>query len=171
MRSTFLFLLLSLISFSGISAQSLSKRLVSFISSKGDAFFVCEKKLKTNSKGIKKFVYDMTYLVQEDSVTMNFTIVSGNRNDIVSLTAENAELSATASSVQLLYHTKKGSLYEIRTTAKLCYSDIKKLYQSATPVVFNYTDSKGVSNHSTYSASEWKKEKELFDKIFYTINK
>lgn len=155
----------------GASAQSIGNRLNSFRSDKGDAYFIMEKKLSKHGKGVKKFIYDMTCIVQEDSVTMNFTVVSDNRNDIVKLTAENSDFSTTASSVQLLYHEAKGSSYEVRTTAKLSYRDLKQLYLSDSPIIFNFTDSNGASNQATYSLSEWNKERRIFDKIFYTMNK
>lgn len=165
------FILFVVFAIADVSAQSIGKRLISFTSDRGDAYFFTEKKLSKRGKGVRKFIFDMTCIVQDDSVTMNFTVVSSNRDDIVKLTAANDELSTTASSVQLLYHEPKGRLYLVRTTSKLNYQDLKKLYMSNSPIIFSFVDGKGVSNNATYSSGQWKKERAVFDKIFYTINK
>lgn len=112
----------------------------------------------------------MTYISHNDSLTMNFTVVSPRPDDIATLTVSNGTLTSTASAVQLLYHEAKGSNYVVRTTARLSYKDIKQLYTSDSPIVFTFDDKGGTTNTATYSDGEWSKERALFEKIFYTIN-
>lgn len=152
------------------SAQSVSNRLNPFSTKKGDAYFIGNKKLSERSKDIKRFVFDMTYVSHCDSLTMNFTVVSPNREDISRLSVSNGTFTTEASDVKLLYHETKGSNFVVRTTAQVSYKDIKKLYTSDTPVVFTFTDTEGRTNTATYSTGDWKKEKAVFEKIFYTIN-
>ena len=112
------------------SAQSVSNRLNPFSTKKGDAYFIGNKKLSERSKDIKRFVFDMTYVSHCDSLTMNFTVVSPNREDISRLSVSNGTFTTEASDVKLLYHETKGRNFVVRTTAQLSYKDIKKLYTS-----------------------------------------
>lgn len=84
------------------SAQSVSNRLNPFSTKKGDAYFIGNKKLSERSKDIKRFVFDMTYVSHCDSLTMNFTVVSPNREDISRLSVSNGTFTTEASDVKLL---------------------------------------------------------------------
>lgn len=171
MKSYIFIFLLALLGTTNALAQSADKRLNNYTTDKGDVYFIGEKKLESNNKDIKKFGFDMTYVSHRDSVTVNFTVITKNHGDISKLTIGNGTFTTVASNVNLLYHEIKGKYYVIRTTSQVSYKDIKKLYTSPEPVIFNFTNTEGKTDSAEYTASDWKKEIEVFDKIFYIINK
>lgn len=152
-------------------AQSLGSRVLTHTTPYGMLYFISDKKLSKHSQDVKKFVYDVTCIEMRDSVVINSTLVSGNPNDVAELSLTNGEKSVKADNVEVLYHQIKGSKYEVRTTARISYADFRSVCASASPIEFRMVRTDGTPCSATYSPSQWKKEKEFLDKVFYVINK
>lgn len=151
------------------NAQSVEKRLHSHITSQGTVYFVSHKSLSKHDKGVKKFEYDLTYVAKSDSATINFTLVSPAISDVKALVLTNGTESVEAGFVELLYHEAKKKDYLIRTSARVPYQQLKSMLQGDAPVVFNITRTNGVQNRVEYSVSQWKKEKQMYARLFYMI--
>lgn len=152
-------------------AQTLDKRVLTHTTPYGTMYFISDKKLSKHSQDVKKFMYDVTCIEMRDSVVINSTLVSANPNDVAELSLTNGEQTVKADSVGVLYHQIKGSKYEIRTTARISYADFKSVCSGASPVEFRMVRTDGTPCSATYSDSQWKKEKEFFERVFYVINK
>lgn len=152
-------------------AESFDKRVITYNSPKGSIYFISDKFLSQHSKDISKFEFDITYVENKDSAVINYTVVSGNPSDIAKLALSNGVEEAKADSTELMYHQMKGKKYEVRTTSHICFKDLKKLFTSQSPVEFRMTRTDGTTASAGYSPSQWKKEKELFEKFFYLLNK
>jgi len=166
----FLFILFSFLVSLEADAQVGLKRLFSHNYDEGTMYFIGIKKLN-KLEGMKKFEYDLTYLDFRDSVTVNFTVISPNPTDVVGLTIENGEQSIAANGVELLYHEVKGKNYVVRTTSKVPYKDFKVMMTADSPMCFTVKRADGKGGSAQYKPSQWKKEKDLFSRIIYLINK
>lgn len=169
--TTFLLLLtLGLFCSLDASAQVGLKRLFSHNNEKGTMYFIGQKKL-TKLENIKKFEFDITYLDYTDSATVNFTVISPNPTDVSELKMGNSSIAMTATDVELLYHEVKGKNYVVRTTSKVPFQTLKEIVKSESPMVFDIVHTDGQKGKATYSASQWKKERDLLGRILYLINK
>lgn len=153
-----------------VSAQAGLKRLFSHNNEKGTMYFIGQKKL-TKLENIKRFEFDITYLDYTDSATVNFTVISPNPNDVSEMELGNQQISIKATDVELLYHEVKGKNYVVRTTSRVPYTTLKALIKDEGPMIFNITRTDGQKGKATYSASQWKKERDLLGRILYLINK
>ena len=160
-----------LVSVSSVSAQSINKRLFSHVTQKGTVYFIGEKRLSSPDPDIKRFEYDLTYLASGDSVTVNFTVISSNPNNIETLEICNGEKNVEATNVELLFHEIQKKNYVVRTTSRVSYQELKDILKTDIPIWFDFSRTDGQKSRSQYKPSEWKKEKELFERVFYLINK
>lgn len=151
-------------------AQTGPQRLFSHADEEGTMYFINAKKL-SNLENIKGFEFDITYLDYTDSATINFTIISSNPNDVSALQVGNGQTEVTATDVELLYHEMKGKNYVVRTTSKVPYLALKEMMTAQSPLVFNVTRADGQRDMATYKPSQWKKERDLFERIIFLINK
>jgi len=147
------------------------ERLHTHLTEKGQVYYVGSKSLSKLDKGLKEFAYDLTYIEGGDSVTVNFTVVSPNANDVSALTIGNGKVSIQAEQIELLYHEMNKKNFKIRTTSKVLYSELKEMLQANQPICFTATHTDGETQSAKYSASQWKKENEVFKGVFYLINK
>lgn len=152
------------------TAQVGLKRLFSHTSEQGTMYFIGKKKL-TKLENIKSFEYDITYLDYKDSVTINFTVISPNPSDVSGLKVGNGEAFVTATDVELLYHEVKGKNYLVRMTSKLPFKAMKEIMTAQSPLVFDIVRADGQKGKAEYKSSQWKKERDLFERVIYLINK
>ncbi len=154
------------------TAKKEDNRLRTHETTEGTLYYVGQKKLKGQNKQLlRELDYDMTLLMSQDSVTINFTVLSSSPADVTALTLSNATSSVAAHSVALLYHDISGKYYEIRSTSRVHFQELKALMQSDLPLHFSVMRADGSRGDVEYSASEWKKERSLFNRILYLINK
>lgn len=152
-------------------ADAFDRRVRTHLTDAGIVYYVGNKKLSNADASIKLFEYDLTYVEDNDSVTVNFTLVSANPSDVSALTIGNGRKQVEASSVSLLFHETKGKAYEVRTTSRVLFSDLKLLFSDGLPITFSIRRADGQLQKAHYTESQWKKEKILFDKVFYMITK
>lgn len=166
----YLFLILALFSLSCL-ADSFDRRVHTMMTPEGEMYYVGSKKLSKVDGGVKRFEYDLTYVEGRDSVTVNFTLVSANPTDVAKFSISNGQSQVEAGSVGVIYHEMSGKAYEVRSTAKVLYADLKAILSGDASVAFSFTRQDGQQQNASYTPSQWKKESELYKRIFYMIKK
>lgn len=147
-----------------VYAQSAQGRYASRMTPDGTILFIMPQKL-SKTDGIKNFEYDMTLLSWTDSVTVNFTFQSPAMGLPESLNISNARQDVKCTDYSLLYMdiTKRG--YEIRVTSRFSATDIKELFNEATPPVFHFVQG-GQECSATYKEGAWKKDRKKINDIY-----
>lgn len=149
-------------------AQSIDKRYRSTITQKGTLHFFRPMKL-TKVENMDKFVYDMTYISNTDSVTLNFTIEIKNPQMIEKVELQADGVIATENTPKMLYRDVLSSTYVERISVRLPYKDIEQAFKSETPLSFLTTLSDGTICKATYPKSKWKKENANITRILQSI--
>ncbi|MDO4949874.1 MAG: hypothetical protein Q4E55_06900 [Bacteroidales bacterium] len=118
---------------------------------------------------MNKFVYDMTYISNTDSVTLNFTSEIIDFQNIEKVALQTDRVIATENAPKMLYRDVLKTSYEIRITVGVPYKDIEQAFKSDTPLSFFITLSDGTICKATYSKSKWKKEHVNITRILQSI--
>lgn len=160
------FLIGLLIAFSAfpVSSQSAEGRYASRMTPDGSIFFIMPHKL-SKTEGIKKFEYDMTLLSWTDSVTVNFTFRSLEMGIPKSLSIGNNVKNFKCDNYSLLFMDILKQGYEIRVTSKFASTDIKTLFDSESPLIFNFIQG-DTQCYATYKESAWKKDRKKLNDIY-----
>lgn len=119
---------------------------------------------------MSRFQYDMTYGTDNDSVIVNFTVLRESPASVGSLSWVNGENVTSLYISRTIYKDVVKGGYEIRTSAKIAYSDLKKVSNLPEPLSFVITFKDGSEATATYSESEWKKDRNIFKKVFIAID-
>lgn len=150
-------------------AQSIEKRYSSYISEKGTINFFRPKKLKIN-KNMGEFLFDMTYVSNTDSVTINCSINITSTEMVSSAELRNGDKRKSGENVYAIYRnvTKKG--YLIRLSARYTLNDIRECFSNSTPLVFYFQLKDGTTCSASYTPSQWKKDSSQVTRILSSLN-
>ena len=151
------------------AAQSIEKRYSSYISEKGTINFFRPKKLK-NNKNMGEFLFDMTYVSNTDSVTINCSINITNGEMVSSAELRNGDKRKSGENVYAIYRnvTKKG--YLIRLSARYTLNDIRECFSNGAPLVFYFQLKDGTTCSASYTPSQWKRDSSQVTRILSSLN-
>lgn len=151
------------------SGQPINKRYSTYLSSNGTIYFFNPKKL-IKRVNADRFTYDMTYISHGDSVTVNCSVEVKENSMIKQMVMKNANKSYLGKSVSMLYRDVMKNGYLLRITSKFSILDITEMFQSSTPLIFEFTLTDGTRCILTYSESQWKKESHDVSRIIESLN-
>ncbi len=111
----------------------------------------------------------MTYIGKTDSVTVNFTIGVDALTNVDGIVISADGIVVAGNSEKCIYRDVLKSCYEIRTSSRISFNDMERIYSSNTPAVFNIMLSNGDKCYATYSRSKWEKECFVINRIVQLI--
>ena len=152
-----------------VYSQPVNKRYNSHIGKGGLVFFFNPTKVPMDKNNdVHEFVYDMTYNVASDSLTLNFTIVckSNLEKPIVGFCSGVTRVKLNA--VKMLYVEKNRRNYIFRFTSKVSFADIVSIFGGSLPLVVKI-DIDGRILTAQYSKRGWGKEVKVMNEIFELI--
>lgn len=117
-----------------------------------------------------EFEYDVTYIENEDSVTINFTTSIDSFATVKDIIVNSQETIVYCDSVNCLYCDVSETYYDVRTSFRLSYNDFVKIYESLTPLTFCIHFSNNLECTATYSKKRWLKERSTILRIIRPIN-
>lgn len=150
------------------NAQSIEKRYATHLGSGGISYFFRPKKLNVITN-VDKFIYDATYLVHSDSITINCTLHVKTDGLINGLKLVSGNKNIQGERVAMLYRevTKHG--YRIRITSHFLFSDFANCFKEQRPLVFYITSNDGSFSTATYKRGMWEKERRNMSRIINSI--
>lgn len=151
------------------NAQSIEKRYSSHLSNAGVINFFHPKKLKKNTN-VDMFVFDMTYISHNDSVTLNCSFRIRNKYNIKLLNLKSGNNKIHSNDLFILYREVKKHGYEIRVTSRFSFNEIKNVFKEHIPPVFEIILNDGSYCMASYRKSAWEKESFNVTKILESIN-
>lgn len=116
-----------------------------------------------------KFEYDMTYVEGNDSITLNFTIDIDTLAKVEKIIIHADGTETKDETTVCMYCDVLKSSYEIRTSSRISFNDMEKIYESEKPLIFHVTLSNGVECTATYPISKWRKENSAITRIVQSI--
>lgn len=165
----YIFTLLLLTISISCKAQSIEKRYSSYLSEKGTINFFRPKKLDKKIN-VDKFVFDMTYVANNDSAIINcsLNIKSGGVAKELNFISDNRNIEGDA--ITTLYRDVLKNGYTIRVSSRFPIKVIKEVFSNNSPLIFSVTLTDGINCKATYKPSEWKKERLQITRILESIN-
>ena len=147
--------------------QSISKRYSTHLNTSGVVYFFTPQKVTKGEKGYS-LEYDMTYVTNTDSITVNLTLKSPKSERIKLLSLRNSSDSVWSDKLKLFYVDKISKGYEFRIHTTLLFSDIKKMFRSPEALEFSLVQGDQTLNFG-YANRSWKKEMKCMEDIFNLI--
>lgn len=150
--------------------QTLENRYRSHLTSDGITYFFCPKKIG-KTQVIDKFNFDMTYNTTNDTVTINFTIISHMPVTVYSIALQNGDgMLYKGNGLLTFYRDVRDRKYETRTTSKFSLDRIRNVFSKTAPLSFYVYLSEGIVGTASYSKSQWKRERRQITQIMDLIN-
>lgn len=152
-----------------VYSQSVNNRYSSHIGTGGLVFFFNPTKVLINRTDIvREFIYDMTYNLKSDSLTLNFTVVS--ECDIVEPAIRfNSEINGfELNNIKILYVEKHKGNYIYRFTSRVLYADMESAFRGSLPMKIELVVNDSVIT-AQYGKRKWKKEVKTMSEIFELI--
>jgi len=151
---------------SGLQAQKISKYYSSSIQENGILYFIEGREgFKTDKKD--KFLYDLTYLSTNDSLTLNFTIYNAEVLRVEQMELKGSSIH-TSSPVSKIFVKDDGKGWEHRYTSTFSFKDLQEFYSSETAMFIIQTKKHGQILLQP-KARKWKKQASIFSRIFQMI--
>lgn len=116
-----------------------------------------------------RFEYDMTYVNNADSVTINYTICIDGIAKVDRFFVSTDDITVEDNSPKCLYRDVLASTYEIRTSSRISFVDMARIYESKSPIIFTIILSNGRKCTATYHSAKWAKERSIITKIIKSI--
>ena len=167
MKRYFLILVMALTAI-GMNAEKLEDRYVSKIVSDGMLFFIKPFELPNQDKG-KPAEADITYLIQEDTMTLNMSVYHSSILQTDSISFEGLK-HCTVTNFETFYIDKKGKQYVHRYSCALPYTFWRSLYMSKTPFRMSIY-SEGTKLSYGYSDKKWLSESTWMLQILQLIER
>ena len=161
---TLSFIIISTNSFS----QNISKHYTSLLQSNGMLYYIFPQNGFKNKDINSEFIYDITYLTEKDTVTINFSYFDKLNKDIdsIAFTANNRKF---ISFTKKIFIETKRSKWHYRYSANFLFNDFK--------VFFSQTNSPSIIIYSKQGLIElkikpktWLKQSAIIKKIFTLIS-
>ena len=150
-------------------AQALGNRYVSSITNTGVMYFFRPIELD-RLDNMHRFEYDITYIENKDSVTINFTTSIDSFALVKNIIVTSQDTIVYRGSGICLYCDFSGTHYDVRTSFRLSYNDFAKVFESLTPLTFCIHFSNNLKCTAAYSKSLWRKERSTILRIIRPIN-
>lgn len=152
-----------------VYSQSVNNRYSSHIGTGGLVFFFNPTRVLVNETDVvRELVYDMTYNLGLDSLTLNFTVV-GKGNIVEPAVKFNSEIDGfELNNVKLLYVEKRKAYYIYRYTSKVLYEDMVSSFRGSLPMKIELVI-KDMVITAQYGKRKWKKEVKTMSEIFELI--
>jgi hypothetical protein len=149
------------------SAQKLSKYYTSHYQSGGSLYFLHPNENFRNTDDRSALHFDVTYLTNQDSVTINFTTFSGKpqRADSLHILTGSETYGAPAAQLFLDFEKRK---WRNRFSAVFPYEAFTSFINSPTPPQI-MVSSQGDYNRYTIKKRHWDKYAEALKKVIYII--
>ena len=163
MRYSFILLLLALC-VTTTQAQKISKYYTSRLQEANKLFFIFPHDGFQNRELHSHLEYDLTYLTEKDSITMNFSYFDEEEREIdsISFNLSGMELVSPAKRIFVETHKKK---WHYRYSAELLYDDLERLFkQGETPELLLHCRKSTVQ--LLIKKGTWKKQAMINGKIF-----
>lgn len=157
-------ILLLFLSWTYLSAQEISKHYTARHQENGILYFFHKQDGFKNSASW--LVYDMTYLTNSDSITLNFTVNTKDDLKIDSIVLINDER-ITSNATKLFVESKRDK-WIYRYSAKFLFKDLEKFFVAGTPTILIHSNNKPVQ--LSINKGKWKEQFSIMKKIFNLIN-
>ncbi|TAJ10103.1 hypothetical protein DMA11_19445 [Marinilabiliaceae bacterium JC017] len=150
-----------------MQAQNISKAYSSLLQKDNVLYFIFPHDGFRNHQLGSEFEYDMTYLSEKDSVTLNFSYFDEQERTITGLEFVIADKKITNSAKRIFVDNKK-SKWHYRYSTKLLFNDLKDLFlQQNCPQLTLLTPKEKIM--LSIKTGKWKKQAMINSKIFKLI--
>ena len=130
-------------------------------------YFILPQSGFKNNKFNSKFIYDITYLTTNDSVTLNFSYYDKSNRDIDSIMfmCDNSEI--TSNTEKIFVETKKKK-WHYRYSTQILFTDLNNFYSKPdNPKIILYSDQEIVELY--IKTKHWEKQSSIIRKILTLI--
>ena len=165
MKKIILLLLLLLSTLTNVVAQPNSSRCVTFLGADGQGTFFKPHKVPSDNKDVR-FEYDMTYIEKKDSITLNFSFITKDMKEVESMHIQGDGKTLKPLYQQRLFIELLGEKFITRIHTVFNFNKLRDLLSNSNSVSFIVV-TKDKTYTNTYKKSDWKKERIVFNKIFY----
>lgn len=149
------------------NGQNISKYYTSSLQGNGMLYFIFPQSGFNNKEVNSTFIYDITYLTTNDTITLNFSYFDKSKYDIDSIAFVSNNETCSTKVKKIFIETKKQK-WHCRYSSKVLFSDLNSfLNQSGKPKIILYTK-QGVVE-LTIKARIWKKKSSVTKKILTLI--
>lgn len=150
-----------------VNGQNISKHYTSSLQSNGMLYFILPQSGFKNNKINSTFIYDITYLTTNDSLTLNFSYYDKSNRDIDSIMFMCDTSQITCSTEKIFVETKKQK-WHYRYSTQILFTDLNNFYsQTANPKIILYSEQEIVELH--IKAKHWEKQSSVARKILTLI--
>ncbi len=157
-------ILLLLTCFLHLPAQEISKYYISRHQENGTVYFILEQQGFKNEEA--SLAYDITYVTNSDTATVNFSLVTKEDFSIDSITLFNNgnKLSSGTSRIYIEYKKEK---WNYRYSSRFLFKDLKLFFDAGSPQLILKTS----NTPATFSIkkSKWEDQYSIVKKIFALI--
>lgn len=148
-----------------VVAQPNSSRCVTFLGADGQGTFFKPHKVPSDNKDVR-FEYDMTYIEKQDSITLNFSFITKDMKEVESMHVQGDDKILKPIFSKRLFIELQGKNYITRIHTIFNFKELRDLLSNSNSVSFIIV-TKDKTYTNTYKKSDWKKERIVFNKIFY----
>jgi len=164
-RSFLLFFFLSICSIT--NAQKISKFYTSSMQDDGILYFIEPKQEFKNKKEHCKFIYDLTYLTVNDSISLNFTYSDNLIREIDSIVFIQEKIRLSSKAEKIFIETNK-NVWKHRYSGRFSFNDFNEIFkQDKQALVLVYFQNKTIQLE--INNKKWKKTSTIISKIFSLI--
>lgn len=158
-----IFLILTL----NANGQNISKHYTSSIQSNGMLYFILPQSGFKNNKVNSTFIYDITYLTTNDSVTLNFSYYDKSNRDIDSIMFMRDNSEITSNTEKIFVETKKKK-WHYRYSTQILFTDLNNFYSKPdNPKIILYSGQEIVELY--IKTKHWEKQSAIIRKILTLI--
>lgn len=151
-----------------LCAEKLEDRYVTRLLPDGLLFFIVPYELPNLQKEYAAEL-DVTYIIQQDSITLNMSVLTANiiQTDSIQFVGKSKK---TITDFETFFIDKSGKKFIHRYSCRLPYSYFEELYYADIPFQMNIYADKG-QVHYGYSAKSWQKERTWMQQIMLIIKR
>ena len=150
-----------------LEAQKISKYYTTVSQKSGNLYFIEPKYGFTNKKDKCDLTFDMTYLSSDDSLILNFSLISPEIMEVDSVAFLQNEKSISSRTQKIFIEDAKKS-WEHRYTSHFAIKDIRNTFQQEnSPRMAVYSDQNILI--MSMKQNHWKKERDIVSKIIRMI--
>jgi len=159
----FIILLISINSY----AQNISKQYTSTLQSNGMLYYIFPQNGFKNKDINNKFIYDLTYLTENDTIVVNFSYFDKQNLEIDSIAFTNGNKKFISTTKKIFVETTRLK-WHYRYTSNFLFNDLKTFFsQENPPSIIIYTK-QGLID-LIIKTKRWKKQSSIINKIITLI--
>jgi hypothetical protein len=162
-----LFFLFSLSTLVELKAQKISKYYTVSSQKNGSLYFIEPEYGFENKKENCELIFDMTFLSTQDTLLLNFSLVSPEITEIDSISFTSSQKNISSQSEKLFIEDEKKS-WKHRYSSQFLFVEVYEVFQSEeSPILTIYSEGQKIP--LTMKQNKWKKERDIVSKIFKMI--